>query len=100
MQLSPREKQIYLTGFLAGAAVEQARGEEHGAGVEGAGAVASSTTIARMRQTGTLQYRFATPVYSSQLDDYYWWGDHRATPIADAVARINGDMLKQQQEVR
>jgi hypothetical protein len=97
--LAPHEKQIYLAGFIAGAAVEQARGEARAAGAEGDSLAVSTAAVERMRRARTLRYRFATSVYSAQLDDYYWWDNHVTTPIADVMVRVNGEMLRQQREV-
>lgn len=99
-QLSPNEKQIYLSGFLAGAAAEQARATATAAGHADDSLATSSHAIERMRADRTLRYRFATPVYSAQLDDFYWWDNHVDTPIVDVMIRLNGDMLKQQTEGR
>ncbi|HEU4564328.1 MAG TPA: hypothetical protein VFS05_06760 [Gemmatimonadaceae bacterium] len=95
--LSPREKQLWLAGFIAGAAAEQARAEARAAGTERDSLAVSSGTVARLLRARALRYRFATPVYSSQLDDYYWWDNHVPTPLVDAMIRINDDMLKQQE---
>ncbi len=68
-RLSAAEKQIYVAGFLAGAAADSAQAPPE------------------------LRFRFTPSVYSSQLDDYYWYSDHVAVPIADALAAINKEML-------
>jgi hypothetical protein len=81
-QLSAGEKQAYLSGFLAGAAAEQAR--------------AAATAIDTMRAQGTLHYRFAPHVYAAQIDDFYWWQDRVSVPIVDAMIAINGALDNQQ----
>jgi hypothetical protein len=68
-RLSAAEKQVYMAGFLAGAAADSGHAPPE------------------------LRFRFTPPVYSSQLDDYYWYSDHTAVPIADALAAINKEML-------
>ena len=68
MHLSPNEKQTWLEGFLAGAAVD-------------------STAVVPERR-----FRFAPTVYAAQLDDFYWWSNHRATPVVEALTTINEEM--------
>jgi hypothetical protein len=99
-QLRPNEKQIYLAGFLAGAAAEQVRARALSDGTSADSLAVSSHAIGELRAARSLQYRFATPVYSAQIDDFYWWQNHREVPIVDAMIRFNGDMLKQQTEGR
>ena len=99
-QLRPAEKQIYLAGFLAGAAAEQVRGRAVSEGKAADSLAVSSQAISQLRAERGLQYRFAPAVYSAQIDDFYWWQNHRETPIVDAMIRFNADMLKQQSESR
>jgi hypothetical protein len=99
-QLRPNEKQIYLAGFLAGAAAEQVRALALADGKAADSVAVSSQAISRLRAERELQYRFAPAVYSAQIDDFYWWQNHRETPIVDAMIRFNADMLKQQSESR
>jgi hypothetical protein len=99
-QLPPREKQAYLTGFIAGAAAEQARSVATAEGRSRDSIAVSSNAIARMREERTLHFRFAVPVYAAQLDDFYWWQNHAEVPIVDAMIYFNGEMLKQQTDGR
>lgn len=75
-RLTPGEKRIYLQGFVAGAAAEQA---------EAAGVPADS-----LRERHALHFAFLPPVYAAQMDDFYWWQNHAATPIVEAMRQING----------
>ena len=95
-KLSPSERQAYLTGFLAGAAAEQARARAEQAGRLGDSAAVSSGAIDALRSARALHFRFAPHVYSAQVDDFYWNNDHAATPIVDAMIFFNREMLKQQ----
>jgi hypothetical protein len=95
-KLSPAERQIYLTGFLAGAAAEQARARAEQSGRAGDSAAVSSGAVETLRRDRALHFRFAPAVYSAQVDDFYWNGSHAATPIVDAMIFFNGEMLKQQ----
>ena len=99
-QLRSNEKQIYLAGFLAGAAAEQVRGRAMAEGTSADSLAVSSHAIGELRAARELHFRFGTPVYSAQIDDFYWWQNHRDVPIVDAMIRFNGDMLKQQTEGR
>jgi hypothetical protein len=95
--LNVREKELYLSGFIAGAATEQARAAmtaaRRGAGDSSA---QSSATIERLRRSGQLEYSYAPSVYAAQIDDYYWWQDHRTQPIVDVLAAINRRMKEPQ----
>ena len=95
-QLRPAEKQAYLSGFIAGAAAEQARSVAAAEGRAQDSAAVSSRAIAKMRADRTLHFRFAVPVYAAQIDDFYWWENHASVPIVDAMIFFNGEMLKQQ----
>jgi hypothetical protein len=75
-RLTPAEKRIYLQGFVAGAAAEQA----------GAGNVPADS----LRDRHALHFAFTPPVYAAQMDDFYWWQNHATTPIVEAMRQING----------
>jgi hypothetical protein len=96
-QLTPESKQVYLTGFIAGAAAEQVRAAADAAGRSADSAAVSSSAIGQLRTARALHFRFAPPVYSAQVDDFYWWVNHAETPIVDAMIFFNREMLKQQQ---
>jgi hypothetical protein len=96
-KLSPAERQAYLTGFLAGAAAEQARARAEQSGRGDDSAAVSSGAIDALRGSRALHFRFAPHVYSAQVDDFYWNSDHAATPIVDAMIFFNKEMLKQQE---
>ena len=96
-RLTPAERQVYLSGFIAGAAAEQVRGEAVAAGQGKDSAAVSSSAVAALRARHALHFPYAPSVYSAQVDDFYWWSNHRDTPIVDAMIFFNGEMLKQQQ---
>jgi hypothetical protein len=100
MRLTPAERQIYLNGFLAGAAAEQARAVAAAAGREADSVAVSSGAVVALRAAGTLHFPFAASVYSAQVDDFYWWTNHADTPIVDAMIFFNRQMLAQQEEHR
>jgi len=95
-QLSPKEKEVYLSGFVAGAAAEQVRAVAMRDGTTADSSAVSSRAIETLRSHAALHYRFAPSVYAAQLDDYYWWTDRRVVPILDVMITINKAMLQQQ----
>ncbi len=66
----PKEKEAYLTGFIAGAAAM------HGNSAAGITDTTPSKAIDDMRATKQLPFPYSVSVYASQLDDYYWWENH------------------------
>ena len=99
-RLTPAERQVYLSGFVAGAAAEQARSVASAAGRESDSAAVSSGAIADLRARHSLHFPFAPSVYSAQVDDFYWWSNHRDTPIVDAMIFFNREMLKQRANMK
>ena len=89
---SPKEKDAYLSGFIAGAAAEQARAGAAADGGTPDSTVVSSGAIERLRSAKQLRFSYAPSVYAVQIDDYYWWTDHRATPIVDVMITLNRRM--------
>ena len=88
-QFSPKEKQAYVSGFLAGSA---------GAG-GGAGAARDTAlirqTVDSLFRSGALQFPFGHMVYVTQLDEFYWWVNHVPVPLYLALWDIN-QRLRQQ----
>ena len=91
----PKEKEAYLSGFLAGAALEQARAVTATAGQSDSGAAASDA-ITALRRAHALRFPYAPSVYAAQLDDYYWWANHSDTPIVDVMVSIDHQMRGRQ----
>lgn len=89
---SPREKQAYLSGFIAGAGAEQARAVAVLAGDSLDSSAVSSSAITRLKDGKQLRFSYAPSVYAAQIDDFYWWVDHRQMPIVDVVVTINRQM--------
>jgi hypothetical protein len=92
--LSGAEKRVYLSGFLAGAAAEQARTavaavqpDDDTAAVAGA--------VESLRTRHALRFPFAPQVYVAQLDDFYWWSNHTTVPIVDALITVNAHNVHQ-----
>jgi hypothetical protein len=93
--LSESAKVAYIRGFLAGVAAEQATG-----GLTTAAGTAQGMTdtaalvrsIAAMHAEHSLRFPFSASLYESQLDDFYWWEDHRSVPIVAALVSINGQL--------
>lgn len=89
---SPREKQAYLSGFIAGAGAEQARALAVLAGDSLDSSAVSSSAITRLKDEQQLRFSYAPSVYAAQIDDFYWWEDHRQIPIVDVMVTINRQM--------
>lgn len=81
-----REREAYVNGFLAGAAVGQI-----GAGAAPESSV--SAVIQRSQSAHQLRFPYASNVYAARLDDYFVDPDHLHTPIVDALVRLNAQML-------
>ena len=89
---SPREKEAYLSGFIAGAGAEQTRALAALAGDSLDSSAVSSNAIGRLRDEKQLRFSYAPSVYAAQIDDFYWWVDHRQIPIVDVLVTINRQM--------
>ena len=76
-----KEKEAYLAGFIAGAAL--VRSDSGGMGAD----TIPSRKIDSMRAAKRLPFPYSVSVYASQLDDYYWWENHLGVPIVDVMAR-------------
>jgi hypothetical protein len=48
-----------------------------------------SRQIAAMRAAKQLPFPYSVSVYTSQIDDFYWWANHSEVPIVDVMARID-----------
>ena len=83
---SAREREAYLSGFLSGVAVGQLPAPD----------TAPSAGVAALRAAKQLRFPYAPNVYSVQLDDYYFYVDRLPTPVVDALARVNQQMVQPQ----
>lgn len=87
-----REKELYLSGFLAGAGAEQTRALATASGTAPDSSAISSAAIERLHAAKQLRYSYAPSVYSAQIDDFYWWRNHVDVPIVDVMITINRQM--------
>jgi hypothetical protein len=87
-----RGKEAYLTGFIAGAAAEQVRANAATSGQSSDSSAVSTGAVAKLLAARDLRFSYAPSVYAAQLDDFYWWENHRAVPIVDAMISINRRM--------
>jgi hypothetical protein len=98
--LSGKEKDDYVRGFLAGALSEQVREiamAAHRSADTAEGRTEVRTEVRErivdsLRAAHAVRFPFAATVYVAQLDDFYWWQDHIAVPVDDALIRINAQM--------
>jgi hypothetical protein len=88
-QYAPKEKQAYVAGFLAGAAV--------GSTSNGDTAVIR-TTVDSLYRTRGLQFPLGHMVYANQLDEFYWWDNHIPIPLYLALPSINQRFRQQQHD--
>jgi hypothetical protein len=98
--LSGKEKDAYVRGYLAGALSEQVREIAVAAHRLADSAVVpgavETAIVDSLRVSHAVRFPFAATVYVAQLDDFYWWQDHMAVPVDDALRRINAQMEAQQ----
>jgi hypothetical protein len=98
--LSGKEKDAYVRGYLAGARSEQVREIAVAAHRMADSAVVpgavETAIVDSLRVSHAVRFAFAATVYVAQLDDFYWWQDHAAVPVDDALIRINAQMEAQQ----
>jgi len=92
--LPERAKDAYVRGFLAGAAAEQARLRDD---VQRSPVPDDTDGLIRriddLHVAHALRFPFASSLYASQLDDYYWWEERRSVPLVSALVIINGQLL-------
>jgi hypothetical protein len=88
-----REKQAYLSGFIAGSAAEQVFVVAAAPGTPVDSAAVSSAAIAKLKAVKQLHFPYSPSVYTVQLDDFYWWTNHLGTPIVDVMISTNRQML-------
>jgi len=80
---TPAEKRAYAAGFLSGSALAEAGR----AGAESPAAL--SRIIDSLSRGGGLRFPFGHTVYVTQLDEYYWWENHRPTRLYLALWEVN-----------
>jgi hypothetical protein len=83
IQFSPQQKQAYVAGFLAGAAVTATNNPD---------TAVVRTTVDSLYQVGGLPFPLGHMVYATQLDEFYWWDNHIPIPLHLALSSINQRM--------
>ncbi|MGH7703434.1 MAG: hypothetical protein ACREMO_10095 [Gemmatimonadales bacterium] len=86
-QMSPEARRAYAAGFLTGGALAQALGPEP------ADSAAVARTLDSLRHEG-FRFPFAASVYSTRINDYYWWENHRPQPLWRAFWEVNNDLKR------
>jgi hypothetical protein len=110
--LSGKGKDAYVREFLGGVLSEQVREiavpRQRSAGsADGRREVRTEVPtevptevrdkiVDSLRASHAVRFPFAATVYVAQLDDFYWWQDHKAVTVDDALHRINAQMEAQQ----
>jgi hypothetical protein len=90
------EKEAFVSGFLAGALSEQVRAIAVAEHRQADSASVRSAVEDSLRMSHGVRFPFAPAVYTSQLDDFYWWTNHATTPVVDALVQINAQLVGQQ----
>lgn len=87
---APREKQAFVTGFLAGAGLAEAElaasGEADSGRVHGA--------LDSLTRAGAQRFAHGSMVYATQLDEFYWWENHVPVRLYLALRHINDGMRR------
>lgn len=83
-RFSADAREAYLAGFIAGAAAHQVTSARRG--LEGA---AAAREAARLRQAGALDFPYATNVYRSHLDDWYFYRNRRQQTLLEVLVEMN-----------
>ncbi|HEY7530637.1 MAG TPA: hypothetical protein VIC56_08185 [Gemmatimonadota bacterium] len=87
--LSLREREALVQGFLIGAAAAQAAPASPGGAGPRAGAAEVADAIAGLRESASLRFSFAPSMLARRLDEYYWWRNQRAVPVAAALVEVH-----------
>lgn len=100
-ELSLREKELLVQGFVMGAAAEQAlavraagagRSPEAAAPTGPAEAARNARDvageIARLREERGLRFSYGPGLLARRLDEFYWWRNNRNVPVTGALAEI------------
>ena len=88
-QFAPKEKQAYVSGFLAGAANAAANTPD---------TAVLRRTVDSLYRAGALQFPFGHMVYATQLDEFYWWDSHVPVPLYIALSSINQRLRQPQHD--
>jgi hypothetical protein len=83
--LSPAAQQAYADGFLAGSAFGQAA--EHASDSAGL-----TQAVAQLRHDGHFRLPYGANVYTSRVNDFYWWENHRPFPLWYAFWEVNSSL--------
>jgi len=87
---APREKQVYVAGFLAGGALADAERVAPG------DSAALRRGVDSLARGGVLRFPFGQVVYATQLDEFYWWDNHIPVPLYLALRDVNRRLKRQE----
>jgi hypothetical protein len=88
-QFAPQEKQAYVAGFLAGAA---------SAATSTPDTTVIRRTVDSLYRAGALRFPFGAMVYTTRLDEFYWWDNHNPIPLHLALSSINQRLRQSRQD--
>jgi hypothetical protein len=85
VRLSPDAREAYLSGFLAGAAAQQASA---GAKTRPAGPAVAARAVA-LQRADALAFPYRANVYRSHLDDYFFYENRRREPLIAVIVDLH-----------
>ncbi len=84
--MDSRQQAAWMQGFLAGRAVGQLPDSVR------RDTLAAPRALQQMRQAGTLAFRYAVPLYTNRLNDFYHWENHRPLPLWRGMEDVNQEL--------
>lgn len=84
--MDSRAQAAWMQGFLAGRAVGQLPDSVR------QDTLAAPRELQRLRADGGLVFKWAVPLYTNRLNDFYHWDNHRALPLWRAMEDVNQEL--------
>lgn len=81
---SSEAREAFLAGFIAGAAAQQVTSAHRG--IHGARAAAEAV---KLKREGAFTFPYATNVYRSHLDDWYFYHNRRDQTLLEVLVEMN-----------
>jgi hypothetical protein len=86
--MDAREQAAWMRGFLAGRAAGQLPDTVT------LDTLAAARELARLRQTGGLEFGYAVPLYTNRLNDFYHWDNHQLLPLWRGMHDVNAELQR------